>query len=71
MKLVTLFKNNIHILTTSLCLLFILIGVLLLHIGLEPFAAPAFILAFLIGGYQSAKDGLSNSFLINIYQLMF
>lgn len=59
MKLVTLFKNNIHILTTSLCLLFILIGVLLLQIDLEPFAAPAFILAFLIGGYQSAKDGLS------------
>ena len=59
MKLVTLFKNNIHILTTSLCLLFILIGILLLQIDLEPFAAPAFILAFLIGGYQSAKDGLS------------
>ena len=59
MKLVTLFKNNIHILTTSLCLLFILIGILLLQIDLEPFAAPAFILAFLIGGYLSAKDGLS------------
>ena len=59
MKLITLFKNNIHILTTSLCLLFILIGVLLIQIDLEPFAAPAFILAFLIGGYQSAKDGLS------------
>ena len=59
MKLVTLLKNNIHILTTSLCLLFILIGILLLQIDLEPFAAPAFILAFLIGGYLSAKDGLS------------
>ncbi|HFI0568197.1 TPA: heavy metal translocating P-type ATPase [Streptococcus suis] len=59
MTLVTNLKNHLHILTTSLCLFFILAGIFLLQAG-NPSLAPAFfILAFVIGGYQSAKEGIS------------
>lgn len=52
-------KKNIHVITTALCLFFILVGIILLKTGQEPLAAPSFILAFVIGGYLSAKEGLS------------
>lgn len=52
-------KKNIHIITTALCLFFIIVGIILLNTGQEALAAPSFILAFVIGGYLSAKAGLS------------
>lgn len=52
-------KKNIHVITTALCLFFILVGIILLNTGQEALAAPSFILAFVIGGYLSAKEGLS------------
>ncbi|HFR4577589.1 TPA: heavy metal translocating P-type ATPase, partial [Streptococcus suis] len=54
-------KQHLHIITTSLCLFFILVGILLLHseLGLAPIF---FLLAFIIGGYQSAKEGLTELF---------
>lgn len=55
-------KKNIHIITTALCLFFIIVGIILLNTGQEALAAPSFILAFVIGGYQSAKEGLTELF---------
>ncbi|RRR53191.1 heavy metal translocating P-type ATPase [Streptococcus suis] len=54
-------KQHLHIITTSLCLFFILVGILLLHSELG-FAPIFFLLAFVIGGYQSAKEGLTELF---------
>lgn len=61
MTLVSNLKQHLHIITTSLCLFFILVGILLLHseLGLAPIF---FLLAFVIGGYQSAKEGLTELF---------
>ncbi|MGT2743448.1 heavy metal translocating P-type ATPase [Streptococcus plurextorum] len=59
MTLITKLKQHLHILTTSLCLLFILIGIFLLQAGNSGSAPVFFILAFVIGGYQSAKEGIS------------
>lgn len=58
MTLVNNLKNHLHIITTSLCLLLILIGIFLLQTnqGATPIL---FISAFVIGGYQSAKEGIS------------
>lgn len=51
-------KQHLSILTTSLCLLLILIGLYFLKADGD--GVPAFfILAFLIGGYTSAKQGLT------------
>ncbi len=62
MTLISTLKKNRHIVTTSLCLIFILLGIVLLNTQQERLAAPAFILAFLIGGFQSAKEGISELF---------
>ncbi|MGV3000187.1 heavy metal translocating P-type ATPase [Streptococcus suis] len=61
MTLVSNLKQHLHIITTSLCLFFILVGILLLHSELG-FAPIFFLLAFVIGGYQSAKEGLTELF---------
>ncbi|HFI0159479.1 TPA: heavy metal translocating P-type ATPase [Streptococcus suis] len=58
MTLIANLRKHTHILTTSLCLLFILVGILLLQTG-QGWAPILFILAFVIGGYQSAKEGLT------------
>lgn len=57
----TWIKEHLHILETLTCLLLILIGLPLLssHASL---ASVCFILAFLIGGYESAKAGLEDLF---------
>lgn len=58
----TWIKEHLHILETLTCLLLILIGLPLLssHASL---ASVCFILAFLIGGYESAKAGLEDLFI--------
>ncbi|HFU4458653.1 TPA: heavy metal translocating P-type ATPase [Streptococcus suis] len=61
MTLTQQFKQNSHIITTALCLVFILVGILLLQTG-QGWAPILFILAFIIGGYQSAKEGLTELF---------
>ncbi|HFI0148275.1 TPA: heavy metal translocating P-type ATPase [Streptococcus suis] len=58
MTLIANLRKHTQILTTSLCLLFILVGILLLQTG-QGWAPILFILAFVIGGYQSAKEGIS------------
>ncbi|WP_044676460.1 P-type ATPase, partial [Streptococcus suis] len=58
MTLVTNLKQHSHIITTALCLALILIGILLFQTG-QGWAPILFILAFVIGGYQSAKEGIS------------
>ncbi|NQJ68707.1 heavy metal translocating P-type ATPase [Streptococcus suis] len=58
MTLTQQFKQNSHIITTSVCLVFILLGILLLQTG-QGWAPILFISAFVIGGYQSAKEGIS------------
>lgn len=57
----TWIKEHLHLLETLTCLLLILIGLPLLssHASL---ASLFFILAFLIGGYESAKAGLEDLF---------
>ncbi|MDG3132692.1 heavy metal translocating P-type ATPase [Streptococcus suis] len=59
MKFYTVIKEHTHVLTTALCLIFIALGIILMNTGSESLAAPAFIIAFMIGGYQSAKEGIS------------
>lgn len=61
MTLTQQFKQNSHIITTSVCLVFILLGILLLQTG-QGWAPILFISAFVIGGYQSAKEGLTELF---------
>lgn len=58
MTLVTNLKQHSHIITTALCLALILMGILLLQTG-QGGAPILFISAFVIGGYQSAKEGLT------------
>ncbi|HEM3492658.1 TPA: heavy metal translocating P-type ATPase [Streptococcus suis] len=58
MTLVTNLKQYSHIITTALCLALILMGILLLQTG-QGWAPIFFISAFVIGGYQSAKEGIS------------
>ncbi|MGC4386559.1 heavy metal translocating P-type ATPase, partial [Streptococcus suis] len=58
MTLVSNLKQHLHIITTSLCLLLILIGIFLLQTN-QGATSVFFILAFIIGGYQSAKEGIS------------
>lgn len=58
MTLVTNLKQHSHIITTALCLALILIGILLFQTG-QGWAPILFISAFVIGGYQSAKEGIS------------
>ncbi|NQH18400.1 heavy metal translocating P-type ATPase, partial [Streptococcus suis] len=55
------FKQHFHIITTSVCLVFILLGILLLQTE-QGWAPILFISAFVIGGYQSAKEGLTELF---------
>ncbi|MGT2933017.1 heavy metal translocating P-type ATPase [Streptococcus catagoni] len=57
----TWLKEHIHILETACCLLLILIGLPLLSRNPEV-ASWLFIAAFLIGGYQSAKNGITDLF---------
>lgn len=61
MTLTQQFKQNSHIITTSVCLVFILVGIILLQTG-QGWAPILFISAFVIGGYQSAKEGLTELF---------
>ncbi|HEM4718709.1 TPA: heavy metal translocating P-type ATPase, partial [Streptococcus suis] len=58
MTLVTNLKQHSHIITTALCLALILIGILLFQTE-QGWAPILFISAFVIGGYQSAKEGIS------------
>ncbi|HEM3072327.1 heavy metal translocating P-type ATPase [Streptococcus suis] len=58
MTLVSNLKQHSHIITTALCLALILMGILLLQTG-QGWAPILFISAFVIGGYQSAKEGIS------------
>lgn len=58
MTLVSNLKQHSHIITTALCLALILMGILLLQTG-QGWAPILFISAFVIGGYQSAKEGLT------------
>ncbi|HFI0358006.1 TPA: heavy metal translocating P-type ATPase [Streptococcus suis] len=58
MTLVTNLKQHSHIITTALCLALILMGILLLQTG-QGWAPIFFISAFVIDGYQSAKEGLT------------
>ncbi|HHT7648808.1 TPA: heavy metal translocating P-type ATPase [Streptococcus suis] len=58
MTLVTNLKQHSNIITTALCLALILIGILLFQTG-QGWAPILFISAFVIGGYQSAKEGIS------------
>ncbi|HGO5512030.1 TPA: heavy metal translocating P-type ATPase [Streptococcus suis subsp. hashimotonensis] len=58
MTLVSNLKQHSHIITTALCLALILMGILLLQTG-QVGAPILFISAFVIGGYQSAKEGIS------------
>ncbi len=59
MTLVSSIKQHLHILTTGICLLFILIGIALLQTTSDSTAPMFFIIAFAIGGYQSAKEGIT------------
>ncbi|BDD38111.1 heavy metal translocating P-type ATPase [Streptococcus ruminantium] len=59
MNLVLTLKKGRPILATAFCLFFILIGLLLIHTGQKAVTALLFITAFIIGGYQSAKEGLT------------
>ncbi|HFU3705251.1 TPA: heavy metal translocating P-type ATPase [Streptococcus suis] len=58
MTLISNLKQHSHIITTALCLVLILMGILLLQTG-QGWAPIFFISAFVIGGYQSAKEGIS------------
>ncbi len=58
MTLITNLKQHSHIITTALCLALILIGILLFQTE-QGWAPILFISAFIIGGYQSAKEGIS------------
>lgn len=60
MNLVLTLKKSRPILATAFCLFFILIGLLLIHTGQKAVTALLFITAFIIGGYQSAKEGLTD-----------
>lgn len=59
MTLVSSIKQHLHILTTGICLIFILIGIALLQTTSDSTAPMFFIIAFAIGGYQSAKEGIT------------
>ncbi|WP_156008518.1 heavy metal translocating P-type ATPase [Streptococcus ruminantium] len=59
MNLVLTLKKGRPILATAFCLFFILTGLLLIHTGQKAVTALLFITAFIIGGYQSAKEGLT------------
>ncbi|MGQ7462662.1 heavy metal translocating P-type ATPase [Streptococcus suis] len=61
MTLTQQFKQNSHIITTAVCLVFILVGIILLQTE-QGWAPILFISAFIIGGYQSAKEGLTELF---------
>ncbi|MDQ8837595.1 heavy metal translocating P-type ATPase [Streptococcus ruminantium] len=60
MNLVLTLKKGRPILATAFCLFFILIGLLLIHTDQKAVTALLFITAFIIGGYQSAKEGLTD-----------
>ncbi|WP_156021632.1 heavy metal translocating P-type ATPase [Streptococcus ruminantium] len=60
MNLVLTLKKGRPILATAFCLFFILTGLLLIHTGQKAVTALLFITAFIIGGYQSAKEGLTD-----------
>ncbi|VTS12772.1 heavy metal translocating P-type ATPase [Streptococcus pseudoporcinus] len=57
----TWIKGHIRLMETLICLLLILVGLLLLK-GNASLASVFFIIAFLIGGYESAKGGLHELF---------
>ncbi|MGT2769253.1 heavy metal translocating P-type ATPase [Streptococcus ictaluri] len=50
-------KDHLHLVETLVCLVLIVIGILVLP-SIPKLASVIFILAFIIGGYQSAKSGL-------------
>lgn len=59
MTFLPLLKKHHRILGTASCFGLIALGILLPQLQQEALAKPAFILAFLIGGYPSAKEGIS------------
>lgn len=59
MTFLPLLKKHHRILGTASCFGLIVLGILLLQLQQEALAKPSFILAFLIGGYPSAKEGIS------------
>lgn len=54
------FKLTHPITQTVLCLIFILTGIACIASGFVNLASATFLFAFIIGGYQSAKDGIAD-----------